>query len=97
MLDRLDLRNGWPGSINGWGFATAGIESLVDIGDAWVLVFDPVPPDVEALLAGNPLWQNLPFVQAGRVRRFPNVLAFGTLPAATRMTRLLLKLERDHA
>jgi len=97
VLDRLDLRNGWPGSINGWGFATAGIESLVDIGDAWVLVFDPVPPDVEALLAGNPLWQNLPFVQAGRVRRFPNVLAFGTLPAATRMTRLLLELERDHA
>ena len=97
VLDRLDLRNGWPGSINSWGFATAGIERLVDIGDAWVLVFDPVPPDVEALLAGSPLWQNLPFVRAGRVRRFPNVLAFGTLPAATRMTRLLTELELGHA
>lgn len=96
-LDRLALRNGWPGPTNGWGFATAGIERLVEIGDARVLVFDPVPPDVEATLAGSPLWQGLPFVRANRVRRFPNVLAFGTLPAATRLARLLEAFERDHA
>lgn len=96
-LDRLELRNGWPGPTNGWGFATAGIERLVEIGDARVLVFDPVPPDVEATLAGSPLWQGLPFVRADRVRRFPNVLAFGTLPAATRLARLLEAFERDHA
>ncbi|WP_420566377.1 ABC transporter substrate-binding protein [Thalassobaculum sp.] len=96
-LDRLELRNGWPGPTNGWGFATAGIERLVEIGDARVLVFDPVRPDVEATLAGSPLWQGLPFVRADRVRRFPNVLAFGTLPAATRLARLLEAFERDHA
>lgn len=96
-LDRLELRNGWPGPTNGWGFATAGIERLVEIGDARVLVFDPVPPDVEATLAASPLWQGLPFVRADRVRRFPNVLAFGTLPAATRLARLLEAFERDHA
>lgn len=96
-LDRLELRNGWPGPTNAWGFATAGIERLVEIGDARVLVFDPVPPDVEATLAGSPLWRGLPFVRAGRVRRFPNVLAFGTLPAATRLARLLEAFERDHA
>ncbi|MCR9072739.1 MAG: ABC transporter substrate-binding protein [Alphaproteobacteria bacterium] len=95
-LDRLGLRNGWPGPTNGWGFATAGIERLVEIGDGWVLVFDPVPPDVEASLAGSPLWQGLPFVRADRVRRFPNVLAFGTLPAAARLARLLAAFERDH-
>lgn len=96
-LDRLDLRNGWPGPTNGWGFATAGIERLVEIGDARVLVFDPVPPDVEVILAGSPLWQGLPFVRAGRVHRFPNVLAFGTLPAATRFARLLEAFERANA
>lgn len=96
-LDRLDLRNGWPGPTNSWGFATIGIEQLVEIGDACVLVFDPVPPDVEARLAGSPLWQGLPFVRAGRVRRFPNVLPFGTLPAATRLARLLEAFERDNA
>ena len=96
-LDRLDLRNGWSGPTNAWGFATAGIERLVEIGDARVLVFDPVPPDVEATLAGSPLWQGLPFVREGRMRRFPNVAAFGTLPAATRLARLLESFERDHA
>ena len=96
-LDRLELRNGWAAPTNGWGFATAGIERLVEIGDARVLVFDPVPPDVEATLAGSPLWQGLPLVRADRVRRFPNVLAFGTLPAATRLARLLEAFERDHA
>lgn len=96
-LDRLDLRNGWHGPTNGWGFATAGIERLVEIGDAWVLVFDPVPPDVAAWLAGSPLWQGLPFVREGRMRRLPNVHAFGTLPAAARLARLLVALERNHA
>lgn len=96
-LDRLELRNGWPGPTNGWGFATAGIERLVEIGDARVLVFDPVPPDVEVILAGSPLWQGLPIVRADRVRRFPNVLPFGTLPAATRLARLLEAFESDHA
>lgn len=96
-LDRLGLRNGWPEPTNGWGFATVGIERLVEIEDARVLVFDPVPPDVEATLAGSPLWRGLPFVRADRVRRFPNVLAFGTLPAATRLARLLEAFERDHA
>lgn len=92
-LDRLELRNAWPGPTNSWGFATAGIERLVEVGDAWVMVFDPVPPDTAATLPGSPLWQSLPFVKAGRVRSFPNVLAFGTLPAATRMARLLTELE----
>ncbi|UUX49284.1 ABC transporter substrate-binding protein [Nisaea acidiphila] len=93
VLDRLEIENGWTHGTNGWGFATAGVERLADIGDAWVLIFEPVPPDVEARLAGSPLWQNLPFVRAGRVRRFPNVLAFGTLPGARRMTRLLTELD----
>lgn len=93
VLDRLRLRNGWTGPTNAWGFATAGIERLVDVGDAWVLVFDPVPPEVPPRLAGSPLWQSLPFVRAGRVRAFPNVLAFGALPAAIRLARLLGDLE----
>ena len=92
-LDRLGLYNGWTGRTNAWGFATIGIERLAETGDCRVLVFDPVPPDVWPRLAGSPVWQSLLFVRAGRVHRFPNVHAFGTLPAVIRLTRLLSNFE----
>lgn len=95
-VDRLDLRNGWPGRTNAWGFSTVGIEALSTIGDAYVFVLDPVPPDVFAVLRDSPLWRNLPFVKAGRVVRFPNILMFGTLPSVLRLGRLLADFGSQH-
>jgi len=96
VLDRLNLRNGWSRWTNAWGFATVGIESLADIGDSRVFVLDPVPSDVFPVLSGSPLWQNLPFVKAGRLIRFPTVLMFGTLPSVARLARLLGEFGARH-
>ncbi|TDQ29558.1 iron complex transport system substrate-binding protein [Phyllobacterium brassicacearum] len=89
VFDRLELQNAWTRSTNEWGFADIGMADLFDLGDARLFYMDPIPPDVLAKLPGSPLWQSMPFVQAGHVQRMASVLMFGTLPAATRFARLL--------
>jgi len=91
VFDRLDLENAWTRPTNEWGFGDIGMADLFDIGDARLFYMDPVPPDVLANLPGSPLWQSMPFTQAGHVRRMASVLMFGTLPAATRFARLLVE------
>ena len=88
-LDRLGLRNAWPGRTGTWGSATVGLDALAPLEDAVLFAIDPQPPDLAAVLDASPLWQALPFVRAGRVFTLPPVLMFGTLPAADRFAALL--------
>ena len=89
-LDRLGLRNAWPGRTGIWGSATVGLDALASLDDAALFAIDPQPPDLSAVLDASPLWRALPFVRAGRVFTLPPVLMFGTLPAADRFAALLL-------
>lgn len=88
-LQRLGLANGWTGRTNAWGFSAVGMEALATAREARLVCFDPVPPDALRLLAGGPIWQATGFADPGRVLRLPPVLAFGALPSATRLARLL--------
>ena len=90
VLDRIGLRNAWTKTTNLWGFATVGIESLAELPQARLVTFDPLPPDVPAMLAESPLWTSLPFVRRGAIRKLPPVLMFGALPSARRFGELLV-------
>lgn len=89
VLDRLGLANAWTGPTNDWGFATIGLEGLADFPEARMIVFEPIGPDIRAVLAKGPLWSRLPFVKAGRVSVVPTVLMFGTLPSAMRFAEIV--------
>lgn len=91
VLDRLGIENAWKRPTNEWGFSDAGISDLIEVGENWLFYVDPVPADVEATLAGSPLWQSMPFVRKNRARRMGSVLMFGTLPSMTRFARLLVE------
>ncbi|MQT15083.1 ABC transporter substrate-binding protein [Segnochrobactrum spirostomi] len=89
VLDRVGLANAWARPTNDWGFATIGLEALADFPEARLIVFEPIGPDIRAVLARGPLWSRLPLVKAGRVSIVPTVLMFGTLPSATRFADIL--------
>lgn len=91
VFDQLEIRNAWTRPTNEWGYGDISMADLIHIGEGRLFYMDPVPPDVLANLPGSPLWQSMPFVQAGRAQRMASVLMFGTLPAATRFARLLVE------
>ncbi|GGD92908.1 ABC transporter substrate-binding protein [Aureimonas endophytica] len=90
VLDRIGLANAFRGETLYWGFATIGVETLASLGEARVVIIDPVPPDVMPALARTPLWTELPFVKAGRVATMPASLMFGGVASGLRFARLLL-------
>lgn len=92
VLDRIGLENAWTGPTNYWGFQTIGIEELATAStpEMRLIAFEPVPPDVRPTLAHSPLWNRLPFVEAGRVSTLPGVLMFGMVPSAVRFASLLV-------
>ncbi|WP_279482846.1 ABC transporter substrate-binding protein [Aureimonas sp. SK2] len=96
-LDGLGLRNAYPEPVNAWGFNTVGVEALAPFGDAYLLSVDPAPPDTWPTLEASPLWTELPFVRAGRVRRIEPVLTFGALGSAARFARLATRALTDPA
>ncbi len=89
VLDRLGLKNAWPGNVSYWGYATVGVEALAVLGDVHMVVFEPIPAETEATLRRSPLWRRLPFVEAGRFTVLPPILVFGGLPAALHIAELL--------
>lgn len=90
VLQRIGVKNAWQGPSSLWGFHTIALEELAAVPpETRLIVFEPVLPDIEPTLARSPLWNELPFVQAGRVSRLPGVLMFGMVPAALRCARLL--------
>lgn len=74
LLTSLGLENGWDGPEEDYGFNSVSLEGLTAVGDAWFL---PVAPD-DALEAfdekygDSPIWTNLGFVEAGRIRPLGN-------------------------
>lgn len=89
LLGRLGLRNGWTEPVSDWGFSAVGADRLAEAGDSTFVTLRPLPPDYETGLTQSPLWQALPFVQAGRVTVLPPVLMFGMLPSSARFATLL--------
>jgi iron complex transport system substrate-binding protein len=101
VLDRLGLRNAWNRPTNFWGYTLVGIHELAAYPDAQLLAVAPIPADAPLNTAGKGLWQNLPFVRAGRVGSLPTAWAFGDVSSAERfahsLTRTLLDGERARA
>lgn len=91
-LQRIGLTNGWTRRTNAWGFAAVGVEALASAKGARLFCFDPLPADALALLQDSPIWRATGFSELGRLFRLPPVLAFGALPAATRLARLLAEV-----
>lgn len=89
VLDQLGLENGWPGTTNDWGFATAGLEELAGI-DARLVVVRPYPAGVEERLESSGLWQALPSVRRGTTITLAPVWSFGALPSARRFAEALV-------
>lgn len=89
VLERLSLRNAWPGDGSTWGFEQAGLEQLLQAPEAMLVVVSPVPPDTLRRLPKSALWQSLPAVGRNRVLWLPASWSFGGVPAALRFAGLL--------
>lgn len=97
VLEQLDMTNAWQAPTNAWGFSLVGIEALAAYPDAQLVVVEPLPIGVEAVLANSGLWQHLPSVREGRVITLPPTWSFGALPSAQRFARTLVSaLEAAH-
>ncbi|WP_245411871.1 ABC transporter substrate-binding protein [Phyllobacterium leguminum] len=92
VMDRLGLANAWVRPTTDWGFAQAGIEELVSIGDATLISLDPIPRHVQIRIDNSSLWNNLPCVRNGKVIRIAPVWPFGALLAAQRFAALLANI-----
>ncbi len=91
VFSELGLVNGWPG-IEGdpaYGLGSTDVEGLTTIGDPtfWYIANDAEIDPFGESLAGNAVWQSLPFVQAGKVHRFPDSIWMFGGPAS--MTQIV--------
>jgi ferric hydroxamate transport system substrate-binding protein len=88
VSQELGLENAWP--LTGdedYGLASTDVEGLTTLGDVefvyWTNQVDGPDPFVDGL-AGNAVWQSLPFVQAGNVTRLPDGIWMFGGPASMR-------------
>lgn len=88
-LTRLGLANAWRGSTRYSATAPMGLETLAQVGDAWIVLLPPVPPEARRMMGLSAFWKALPSVRAGRIVELAPVNPFGALPAALRFARLL--------
>ena len=74
VTEELGLVNAWPGEGDAdYGLASTDVEGLTVLGDVSFLYIASVEQDpYQNELAGNAVWQSLPFVQAGNVHRLPD-------------------------
>jgi len=74
VTEELGLVNAWPGEGDAdYGLASTDVEGLTVLGDVSFLYIASVEQDpYQNELAGNAVWQSLPFVQAGTVHRLPD-------------------------
>ena len=84
----LGLANAWPmKGDESYGTATTDVEGLTTLGDVefvyWTNKVEGPDPFVDGL-AGNAVWQSLPFVQAGNVERLPDGIWMFGGPASMR-------------
>lgn len=68
VLQRLGLENAWNGEPEQYGFNTVDVEALTTVEDASFLYVAQEDDDIFAgALADNAVWQDLTFVEEGRV------------------------------
>ncbi|AOS64570.1 ABC transporter substrate-binding protein [Actinoalloteichus hymeniacidonis] len=77
VFEELGLENAWTmeGDAS-HGLAQADVEGLTELGDVrfWYIANDVLGDPYTDELAGNAIWQSLPFVQDDKVYRFPDGL-----------------------
>lgn len=67
IAEQLGLRNAWADeAFQIYGFSTVSVEALPELGEAHFFYVVQDDDDVFAADAVRPLWETLPFVQAGR-------------------------------
>ncbi|NDW06002.1 ABC transporter substrate-binding protein [Jiella pacifica] len=88
-LAQLGLTNAWAGGTRYSAAAPVGIEALAAYPEAFLIVVGPVPSDAETEMRNGALWRALPSVAAGRFAVIAPCNAFGALPAALRLARLV--------
>ena len=79
LAEELGLENAWQGEVDEmWGLGQTDVEGLTKIGDAHFF-YSASEDDVFAEgLAGNPIWESLPFVEKGKVHKLePGTWTFG--------------------
>lgn len=86
VAGRLNLRNAYPGRVNGAGVTNAPLSRLAEEPDAVIVHFDRgAETDVAlARLEESALWHALPAVRKGRVVRMPVIYPSGGLRSAER-------------
>ncbi|WP_246631818.1 iron-siderophore ABC transporter substrate-binding protein [Pseudonocardia nigra] len=89
VTEQLGLTNAWPEPGDpAYGLASTDVESLTVLGDVEFFYYtnDAEGPDPFGdALAGNAVWQSLPFVQNGNVHRLPDgIWMFGGPSSMTR-------------
>jgi len=90
ILTRIGLENDWAGEPNPDGFSTVGIEALGEITDTNFLFI--TDPDSAPFYEESPLWNSLPFVQAGTAYRLSDDLwLFGGPLSAQRFVDAVLE------
>jgi ferric hydroxamate transport system substrate-binding protein len=88
VSQELGLANAWPmAGDESYGLAETDVEGLTVLGDVefvyWANKVDGPDPFVDGL-AGNAVWQSLPFVQAGNVTRLADGIWMFGGPASMR-------------
>jgi iron complex transport system substrate-binding protein len=86
LAEAIGLQNRWAGEIDAvWGLGSTDVEALTSLGDLH-FVYSASEDDVFAEgLAGNPIWDGLPFVASGDVHKLEaGTWTFGG-PAAARL------------
>ena len=92
VLQRAGLSNAWPYQGSLWGSVQVSLDALVGLGDAAVLLIEPVPEAIRMKLAepGRAgLIGQMPVFRDGAYRIVPPVWAYGGLPSARRFAQTL--------
>lgn len=74
ITEELGLENAWTGEGDAdYGLGSTDVEGLTSVGDVEFLYITNGEADAyQNELAGNAVWQSLPFVQSGKVHRLPD-------------------------
>jgi ABC-type Fe3+-hydroxamate transport system substrate-binding protein len=74
ITEELGLENAWTGEGDAdYGLGSTDVEGLTNVGDVEFLYITNGEADAyQNELAGNAVWQSLPFVQSGKVHRLPD-------------------------
>ena len=90
ILTRIGLENTWTAEITPDGFSVVGIEALGEIEDTNFLFL--TDPDSAPFYEESPLWNALPFVQAGLAYRLDdNLWLFGGPLSAQRFVDAVIE------